>query len=223
MSRKTKVVGFSLPPEIYQKLEQVIKTKHKTRSEFFREIIDAYFETVKDQTSQKVDAINIGETDLAKVLKSYWLLRSKTKLEVITIGLAIIVNDQDKVLIGARKNKDLWVENLTWVFPGGNLKSLNFEQEIKKTVKRETGLSIDVNCLVASRTYPDSGFKPVNIVGLYFYCTLGKNQSAKPGGDLSQLKWVQPIEVFKYFTTSTCDEVTKFLTTIEKGTKINQT
>jgi len=219
MSRKTKVVGFSLPPEIYQKLERAIKVKHKTRSEFFREIIDAYFETVKNQTSRKIDVVDIGETDLAKVLKSYWLLRSKTKLKIITIGLAIIVNSQNKVLIGARRNKDLWVENLTWVFPGGKLESLNFEEEIKKTIKRETGLSVDVKCLVASRTYPDSGFKPVNIVGLYFYCALTKNQSIKPGGDLSQLKWVQPTGVFKYFTTSTCDDVTKFLAIIEKGSE----
>lgn len=219
MSRKTKVVGFSLPPEIYQKLEKAIKIKHKTRSEFIREMIDVYFETVTSQTSQNIDAINIDEGDLAKILKSYWLLRSKTKLKVVPIGLAIIVNDKERVLIGARKNKDLWVENLTWVFPGGKLKSLNFEEEIRKTVKRETGISVNVKGLVASRTYPDSGFKPVSIVGLYFYCTTNKEQSVKPGGDLSQLKWVRPTEVFKYFTTSTCDEVTKFLTTIEKGTK----
>jgi 8-oxo-dGTP pyrophosphatase MutT (NUDIX family)/predicted DNA-binding protein len=218
MARKTRVVGFSIPPEIDNKLEKFIKSKHKTRSEFIREMIDVYFSSINGKPDARVEAnIELAEGDLAKVLKSYWLLRSQAPLKVITIGLAVIVNKDNKVLIGARKFKDKWVENLSWVFPGGNLDSLDFSRDVQNEVKQETGLDVKVNSLVASRIHPDSGFKSLQINALYFYCSPISDKKLRPGGDLKSLKWVSPTDVFKYFTTSTCDEVTKFLTTIQKS------
>ena len=121
------------------------------------------------------------------------------------------------MLIGGRKEKDLWVENLTWVFPGGKMNSLDFEKEIKNSIKKETGLKVEVKNLITARIHPDSGFKPVQIVALYFHCKPLSPNIAKPAGDLSQLKWVKSTAVFKYFTTSTCDTVTRFLVTVEKS------
>jgi ADP-ribose pyrophosphatase YjhB (NUDIX family) len=218
MARKTRVVGFSLPPEIDNKLEKFIKSKHKTRSEFIREMIDVYFNSVGTKSvSPSETNIDLTENDLAKILKSYWVLKSQTPLKIITIGLAIIVNKENKVLIGNRRMKDKWVENLSWVFPGGEFNSLNFSEDVEKSVKKETGLDIKVNSLVASRIHPDCGFKSLQINALYFYCSPVKGKKLIPGGDLKSLKWVNPTDVFKYFTTSTCDEVTKFLTTIQKA------
>ena len=214
------MVGFSLPPEIDDKLEKFIKSKHKTRSEFIREMIDVYFNSVKEpkgKQNEDDEGLTVSENDLAKVLKSYWLLKSQLPLKIITIGLAIIVNREGKVLIGARKAKDKWVENLTWVFPGGNLETLDFSRDVEAEVKQETGLDVKVNSLVGSRIHPDSGFKSLQINALYFYCTPVNEKKPKVGGDLKSLKWVLPTDVFKYFTTSTCDEVTKFLTTIQKS------
>jgi len=207
--RKTKVIGFSIPPAIHQKLERIIKSRHKTKSEFFREMIDVYFQSSKSSP----------ETNLAKILRSYWQARSDTNQEIIIVCLAII-HKNNQVLIGARKNKDKWVKNLTWVFPGGKIESLDFDQEIKREVKEETSLDIQVNNLISARIHPDSGFKPVQIIALYFDCQLTDNtQEAQPNDNLTKLKWVRPTEVFKYFTTSTCDEVTKFLTTLEQSSK----
>jgi 8-oxo-dGTP pyrophosphatase MutT (NUDIX family)/predicted DNA-binding protein len=218
MARKTRVVGFSIPPEIDNKLERFIKSKHKTRSEFIREMIDVYFNSINTKSEAPSEPkMELTEGDLAKVLKSYWLLRSQAPLKVITIGLAIIVNKDNNVLIGARKAKDKWVDNLTWVFPGGNLDSLDFSKDVQNEVKQETGLEVKVNSLVASRLHPDSGFKSLQINALYFYCSPISDKKLRPGGDLKSLKWVKPTDVFKYFTTSTCDEVTKFLTTIQKS------
>jgi ADP-ribose pyrophosphatase YjhB (NUDIX family)/predicted DNA-binding protein len=218
MARKTRVVGFSIPPEIDNKLERFIKSKHKTRSEFIREMIDVYFNSINTKSEAPSEPkMELTEGDLAKVLKSYWLLRSQAPLKVITIGLAIIVNKDNNVLIGARKAKDKWVDNLTWVFPGGNLDSLDFSKDVQSEVKQETGLEVKVNSLVASRIHPDSGFKSLQINALYFYCSPISDKKLRPGGDLKSLKWVEPTDVFKYFTTSTCDEVTKFLTTLEKA------
>jgi|GEM_PF-1497869 len=218
MSRTTKVVGFSLPPETYKKVEKLIKSESKTRSEFFRGLISSYVDS-KEKTNNGIVAPDSSstESDLATILKSYWNLRSQTELRVIPIGLAIIVNEKGEVLIGARKSKDKWVENLTWVFPGGAMKSLDFEKTLKEQVKKEAGLDVKVNTLVTARVHPDSGFKQAQIVALYFYCQVNSKKKVNPGGDLIKLKWVKPTHVFKYFTTSTSDEVTRFLTSIEKG------
>jgi len=213
--RTTKIVGFSIPPEVYENLEKLIKSKHKTKSEFFREMIDTYIR-VTETPPVLNEKIEVHETDLAKILRAYWQIKSKSEMTILVIGLAIIVAN-GKVLIGARKHKDPWVENLTWVFPGGRFESLIFDKGMKKQVKKEAGIDVTVKNLVAARITPDSGFKPVQIVALYFHCEPAEFQKTKPGGDLKELKWVKPTDVFKYFTTSTCDEVTKFLTTLEKS------
>jgi ADP-ribose pyrophosphatase YjhB (NUDIX family) len=221
MSRTTKVVGFSLPPETYKTLDKLIKSEHKTRSEFFRGLISSYTRMIKNQEKHAPASLKTYELengkDLANILQSYWKLKSQTKLNIIVVGLGIIVNNKREVLVGQRKKKDKHVENLTWVFPGGKLESLDFEQNLIKEIKDETNLNVNVNTLVTCRKHPDSGFYNVQIIALYFYCTSKDQQKEKPGGDLSKLKWVKPTKVFKYFTTSTCDEVTKFLTTIQKG------
>ena len=219
MSRISKVVGVSLPPKIYNKIENIIKKRHKNRSEFYREMIDVYLDSLETKGKQTEipynQKVNFEETDLAKILKAYWITKSKSSLQIIIIGLGIIVN-KDKVLIGLRKTKDKWVTNLTWVFPGGKMDSLDFDSELKKLIKIETGLKIKINSIITSRIHPDSGFKTTEIVALYFYCSI-KDGFLKPKGDLVQLKWVKATDVFKYFTTSTCDDVTKFLMAIEKS------
>ena len=66
MVRRTKIIAFSLLPEINQKVESLLKDKHKTRSEFFRELIDLYFKVSQSYPT------SLPEADLAKILKSYW-------------------------------------------------------------------------------------------------------------------------------------------------------
>lgn len=180
-----------------------------------RELIDFYLATGNTLPFKSGE---LAEIDLAKALRGYWNLKSRQDLKVLVIGLAIICDKQGKVLIGSRKEKDQWVENLSWVFPGGKMGFLDFEKSLKQDVKKETGLNIKVNDLIAARIHPDSGLKPVQIVALYFHCQpLKEKPIAKPGGDLSKLQWVKPTDVFKHFTTSVCDEVTRFLTILEKS------
>lgn len=94
--------------------------------------------------------------------------------------------------------------------------TLKFDDELKKIIKEETGIEVEVKSLVASRIHPDSGFKDVQIIALYFYCQPISKEKEKAGGILERLKWVKPSDVFKFFTTSVADEVTKFLIMIEK-------
>jgi ADP-ribose pyrophosphatase YjhB (NUDIX family) len=208
--RKTSLLGFSVPPELKNKFESISSKEHKTKSEMFRHLLETYSHSNTQFQTEPT------EQNLADILKSYWDTKSLNKVKTIVIGLAIIVNDK-KVLIGARKEKDEWVENLTWVFPGGQFETLDFENNIVHTVKQKIGLNVQVQSLISARIHPDSGFKPIQIVALYFYCTPIKNTKVRPGEELKELQWVKPLDVFKYFTTSTNDEVTKFLAMIEKS------
>ncbi|MFH1473820.1 MAG: NUDIX hydrolase [Candidatus Aenigmatarchaeota archaeon] len=132
-------------------------------------------------------------------------------MEFMVVGLAII-HKNGNVLIGNRKEKDKFVEHLTWVFPGGKLESLDFEREIKEIAKRETGLDIDVKRIIAARIMPESS---INAVIVYFECT-GKGIE-RAGGGLKELKWVPATSVCNYFTTSVMTEIMDFLKNIENN------
>jgi len=216
--RKTKVTGFSLPVETYQKVEKTLKESNKTKSEFFRQLLDFYFEFQEHPGFLPGYSLRVvpSDRDLASVLRQYWEIKSELEKKVIIVVLGIIFW-KGQVLIGARNKKDHWVKNLTWVFPGGQARTLDFDQELRREVKEETGLEVRVKDLVATRIHPDGSFQSVQIVAFYFYCQPVGKIKPVPKGDLSKLKWVKPTEVFRYFTTSTCDEVTKFLSTLEKS------
>ena len=214
MARKTKIMGFSLPPEIYQKIENLLKTSHKTRSEFMRQIIDSYLVAAqKTIESSHNEELQVSAGDINKILKLYYQLigSQNQKKKTIVVGLGIIVKE-GKVLIGQRREKDPYVKELTWVFPGGKFESLDFERELIKSIKEETGLNVYINQLIHARQVPDSPEKKVKIIAIYYHCTpvSGKENA---GGDLKKLSWVEPTKVFHYFTTSTADEVVSFLGT----------
>ena len=212
MARKTKIMGFSLPPETYQKIENLLKTSHKTKSEFMRQVLESYLSvTQKTLIQPPKNKLEIDQGDINKILKLYYQLIGSHQKDTLIIGLGIIV-DKGKVLIGQRKEADPYIKELTWVFPGGKFDSLDFERELTVKIKEETGLNVYVNQLIHARLIPDSPEKKVKIIALYYHCTSvsGKEQS---GGGLEKLIWVEPTKIFHYFTTSTADEVVSFLGT----------
>jgi 8-oxo-dGTP pyrophosphatase MutT (NUDIX family) len=206
--RKTKVVGFSLPPQTEKNLKKYLKKTGKTRSELMREMIDLYF-TVKKSQSSSLSPVNLSDLDLNKILKLYYEMMGMNKKAVIVIGLGIIVKG-GKVLIGQRKGKDPHIKDLSWVFPGGRFNTLDFRQELKREVKEETNLDVEVLDIIHARLIPDSPEKKVRVVAQYFHCK-PLLSDIKPGGDLIKLKWVKATSVCKYFTTSTADEIMHFL------------
>lgn len=213
MARKTKVMGFSLPPETYQQIEGLLETTHKTKSEFMRQVIESYLSITQKTIGLTVTGeVELSPQDINRVLKLYYQLIGSDKKPVMVIGLTIIARE-GKVLIGQRKDPDPYVKELTWVFPGGKFSSLDFEKELTAIVKEETGLDVYVNQLVHARLIPDSPEKKVRIVALYYHCEPVSGKE-KPGGSLNQLQWVPAMKVFHFFTTSTADEVVSFLGTL---------
>jgi len=206
-------MGFSLPPETYQKIEGLLKTSHKTRSEFMRQVIDSYL-AVTQKTLQPPlkNDLAVAPEDINKILKFYYQIIGQNKKEVIVVGLGMIAKE-GRVLIGQRKDPDPYVKELTWIFPGGKFKSLDFEKELIKHLKKETGLDVYINQLVHARLIPDSPEKKVKIIALYYHCTPISGKG-KAGGSLEKLEWVPVMKVFHYFTTSTADEVVSFLGTL---------
>lgn len=211
--RRTKVVGFSLPPQTEKKLQKCLKKTGKTRSELMREMIDLYFAAKKSQ-SASLSPVNLSDLDLNKVLKLYYEMMGMNKKDVIVIGLGIIVNN-GRVLIGQRKKKDPHVKDLSWVFPGGKFNTLDFREEMKREIKEETNLDVEVLDIIHARLIPDSPEKKVRVVAQYFHCK-PLASDIRPGGDLNKLKWVKATSVCKYFTTSTADEVMNYLGRISR-------
>jgi len=177
-----------------------------------RQVIESYLSVAQKTLVQSPkNKLDIDQSDANKILKLYYQLIGNHQKDTIVVGLGIIIKE-GKVLIGQRKEKDPYVKELTWVFPGGKFDSLNFEEELIAKIKEETWLSVYVNQLIHARLIPDSPEKKVKIIAIYYHCTpvSGKENA---GGDLKKLSWVEPTKIFHYFTTSTADEVVSFLGT----------
>ncbi len=122
---------------------------------------------------------------------------SKNLFNVILLGI-VFDTKKKKILIGKREKEDIDMPNLTWVFPGGRpSNNEELESTLKRKIKEETGLKVEILGVVFAKTYPENR----KILSIYYLCeSLGGKE--KPSGDIKELKWVSPEEVEKYFTTS---------------------
>lgn len=122
--------------------------------------------------------------------------REKGAFFPIVLGIVFSTKTR-KILIGKRK-KDKDIPKLIWSFPGGRPEhGEELEHSIKREVKEETGMDVESLGVVFAKTYPEKR----DLLALYFLCevTGGKEQA---GDDFTELKWVKPEELEKYFTTS---------------------
>ncbi|MCX6814084.1 MAG: NUDIX hydrolase [Candidatus Aenigmarchaeota archaeon] len=124
--------------------------------------------------------------------------------------LAVIYNPKTKkILIGKREN-DPNIRKLGWCFPGGRPGyEKDIEYYLQKEVEKKTGLRIGRGKVVFAKTYPEKR----EILSIYYYVTMDSGE-AKPGEKFTEVKWIKPTEVKKYFTTSLHPEVFKFLKTL---------
>ncbi len=219
MERNSKTINFSLSPQQYDELERLAASSRRNRSELLRSIITAGLQKADPSDRGSSTGLRAGEVVLADILKEYYLARSSAVLEVLVTGLVLAVNDAGEILIGQRPDPDKNVPTLTWSFPGSRLQFLDFDKELTKAFHQRTGLHVTLHQAIAARVMPESGHNGVQVVVLYFYGTVQGKQAAVPSASYKELKWVRPLDVFQYFTSSTIDDVTAFLTQLELKAK----
>jgi ADP-ribose pyrophosphatase YjhB (NUDIX family) len=122
--------------------------------------------------------------------------------------LAIVYDPKTKRILIGRRKKDPYIKGLTWAFPGGRPGyRKDLEDYLKSEVKKKTSLDIKIKELIFARNVPeDRRFL------LLYYLVEPKNMGKEKAGEkFTQIKWVRPLEVKKYFTTSIHKEIVKIL------------
>jgi len=120
----------------------------------------------------------------------------ENNFKVIVLG--VVFNPQTrKILIGKREN-DLYIKELSWCFPGGEI---NAGEEPEKTLKNEikikTGLKVENLGAIFSKVYPEKK----DFLAIYYLCeAIGGKEKA--GEKFKEIKWVKPEEIERHFTTS---------------------
>lgn len=128
------------------------------------------------------------------------------------IAVAIVQNVSGKVLIIKRaveENTKSGDSSLTWVFPGGKREhGETFEQAVVREVSQETGYNVKVKKLISERDHPD-----ISVKVKYFLCefVIGKIRPIEDVHEVDTLKWIEPNELYDYFTTNLDPKVAKFL------------
>ena len=124
--------------------------------------------------------------------------------------LAVIYKD-GKILIGKRED-DKYIKNLSWCFPGGRPSYEDeLEDYLKLEVKKKTNLDIVVKEIIFAKTYPEDR----QFLSIYYLTeVVGGEEWA--GEKFVELKWVEPKDIKKYFTTSIHPELYKKIMGYEK-------
>ena len=132
------------------------------------------------------------------------MINSK-EFNVIVLGI-IFDPKTKKILIGKGENYPD-IPELTWCFPGGELLiGEEIDAALKKKIKLKTGYSVKNLGTFFSKTYPEKS----NLLAVYFLTQVFEGKE-KPGDDLKELKWIEPKELEKYFTTSFHKKLKEFL------------
>lgn len=129
----------------------------------------------------------------------------ENRFEVIVLG--IIFNPKEKKILIGRRENDSEIKELTWCFPGGKLqKGEDIDKALKRNIKEKTGYDIKNLGAFFSKTYPEKE----DLLAVYFLTRVFEGKE-KPGDDLVELKWINPKELDKYFTTSYHKKLKEFI------------
>ncbi len=112
--------------------------------------------------------------------------------------IAIIFDPAKKKILIAKKEKDPELKGLTWFFPGTELHHAdNVDKKLKSRIKEKTDLTVKNLGAVFSKVYPERK----DYLAVYFLCEAVKG-IPRPWKFYKYLKWVNPEELEKKFTTS---------------------
>jgi ADP-ribose pyrophosphatase YjhB (NUDIX family) len=220
MKRKSQITAFSLPRETQNILNNLQEKSHKTRSELLREMIKFYVASGKNSrklvTDRGVPSEKIVDFDNTNtLLRHYYQLISSNQSQQPKIIAHALINKKSQILIGERTSStDLFIKDMSWSFPAVVLNSLEFENDLIRQVKADTGLKIHVLKLVFARLSPDLPIRPrMRIIDLYYHCQISEGKQ-KNGEKFTSLKWTPANHLHHFFTTSIPDDITLFLNSL---------
>ncbi|MBT4257994.1 NUDIX hydrolase [archaeon] len=128
-----------------------------------------------------------------------------TKFNAIVLG--VIYNPAEKKILIGRRENDKEMPNLTWCFPGGRLlPGDEVDEALKRKIKEKTGYNIKNLGSIFSNIYKEKK----DLLATYFLTEVFTGEE-KVGGDLVELKWVDPEELEGYFNTTFHSRLKEFL------------
>jgi ADP-ribose pyrophosphatase YjhB (NUDIX family) len=127
--------------------------------------------------------------------------------------LAIVYDPSSGTIIIGRREKDPYIEELSWCFPGGRpAYEEELEEYLKSEVKKKTNLDIDIEKVLFAKTYPENR----KFLSIYYLARAKNVGEEKAGEKFVEIKWVKPTDVVNYFTTSIHPQILKLLEELER-------
>jgi len=140
------------------------------------------------------------------------------KFRVVTNA---IITHKGKILLGKKEEKEDHPISGEWHFPGGHLdKNEEPEDAVKRKVKEDTGLDIEVHQLVDATSGAESN---ENVPFMLLYHCEAQKKDIDLGDGLEEVKWVEPRKVKDSLGPNFCkiiksrEEVEKLIKRIEKA------
>ena len=125
-------------------------------------------------------------------------MEKKVEKTFNVIVLGVIFDPKKKMILIGKREKDKYIKDLVWAFPGGRPEyGEEIDETLKKKIKLKTGLKVEDLGSVFARTHKENpGF-----LLMYHLCEVVGGKE-KPMGEFKELKWVKPEELETHFTTS---------------------
>jgi len=126
--------------------------------------------------------------------------------------LAIVYDSKTRKILIGRREGDKYIKNLSWTFPGGRpAYSEDIEDYLKLEIKKKTNLDVRIKKIVFAKTYPEDR----RFLSVYYLVKPTNIGKEKAGEKFTEIMWIKPTEVTKFFTTSVHPEIMKILKKLE--------
>ena len=130
-----------------------------------------------------------------------------------------ITTYRGKILLGKKEEKEGHPISGEWHFPGGHIEEDEEPEEaVKREVKEETGLDVEVHQIVDVTSNPDSD-SPFQVI----YHLEADSDDVDVGDDLEEVKWVDAGDVKEELDATYADRIkrrenlSRFIKRIEKA------
>ncbi|MFB6099975.1 MAG: NUDIX hydrolase [Candidatus Nanohalobium sp.] len=142
--------------------------------------------------------------------------------EEFRVVVNAITTYRGKILLGKKEEKEGHPISGEWHFPGGHIdKGEEPEEAVKREIKEETGLDVEIHQIVdaTTNTWRSSDAAPVQIL---YHCE-ANTKDAEAGDDLVEIDWIEPSKVEERLGEESSkkvenrEEVRKLIERIEKA------